>query len=163
MIPKYTSCRIVVDLEPAKAVMTTKLTIASARKRAEQCLLFRSLTLIMVAMVVFISFMATSVGSFHQFSKAAYSGQAASEFCENNSQLPSKGDPDHTKHRCCSLCATSGNSDEWMDIIAIIPLLLIVISTRLVAEENFHHIDIVFAKAFLSSSLWCPRGPPYSV
>lgn len=143
--------------------MTTKLYIADTRMRAEQRLLFRSLTLIMVAMVIFISFKATSVGYFHKFSQDAYSGVASTEFCENNSQAPNKGGADHTKNRCCSLCATSGNSDEWIDLIAIIPRLLIVLSIRMVAEEICHHTDILFTKAFLSSSLWCPRGPPYSV
>lgn len=143
--------------------MTTELTIADTRMRAEQRLLFRGLTLIMVAMVIIFSFRATSVGYFDKFSNNAYSGQVTTEFCENNSQAPQKGSPDHTKNRCCSLCATSGNSDEWLNLIAIIPRLLIIISTRAVAEEHFHHTNIVFTKAFLGSSPWCPRGPPYSV
>ena len=143
--------------------MTTKLSIAGTRIRAEQRLMFRSLMLIMVAMVIFISFKTMSVGYFHQLSKDAYSGQAATEFCENNSQTPNKGSTDHTKYRCCSLCATSGNSDEWIDLIAIIPRLLIVLSIRIVAEEICRHSDVSFTKEFLSLSLWCPRGPPYSV
>ncbi len=143
--------------------MTTKMSIAGTRMRAEQRLLCRSLMLIMVAMVIFISFKTTSVGYSHQLSKDAYSAHPETEFCENNSQTPNKGSTDHTKNRCCSLCATSGNSDEWIDLIAIIPRLLIVLSIRIVAEEICRHSDISFTKEFLSSSLRCPRGPPYSV
>jgi hypothetical protein len=149
---------------PSRAAMTTLVQISEARTAARQSLPWTALNLFMVALVVIVSFKATSASTpHHKFKYNESYNQAYSEICKNNLQGPNKDNSDHVKLRCCILCTASSSSDDLESIIAIIPRLLEVISIRGFANEIGGNPETLIIKSYSISNIRRPRGPPYSV